>query len=568
MESMTKNKNVPVLAGLGQLPINSVAIVSSASNKEVATFVRNLLNEWGISTCLQIELPVSKSTYSPFLYPFIIKIDKLLSRFLAGSKVPNISEKSPYCPWITIEDFVSCPDEFLNITDCYILIGHDDQFYNILPAELKRPIFKLTLGSVDDGARASFGLTEVLRKALTVSLRLELIDCGLDKNISIEMAVQTHCASATHTKSSLLANLREFFLPAMFRLGSMDQYTSATSLNSDNGGKSSENLCWRKVILHIARLVNAISNRFFYKYQWFMAVTTKSEGGQDVDWTNLSPLLPTADKLWADPFLVSHDGHDWLFFEEAEYLSSKGKEVGHISVVKINESGFDGPVKRALDVPWHLSYPNVFEFEDEWYMIPESGSHGKVELYKCVEWPDKWKPHIVLLDDYAGYDASLFHDKGIFYMFVARRADGCATTDFLDLFWSSSPLGPWLKHKLSPIIFGVDSARPGGRPFVNYDGRKIRPAQDSSGGIFGRSLKFQTIVDLSESEFSERTDQTLEPNVSHGIYGVHSFSSTEKIVVIDLLRRVPRSYWMTLLSKKLPSVLVNSCASDGRSNVI
>ena len=564
---MTKNKNKPELAEFGELPINSVAIVYSASNEEAANFVRNLINELGISTCLQIELPVSKSTNSPFLYPFIIKIDKLLSRFLPGSRVPDINQKSPYCPWITMEDFVSYPDEFLIKIDYYILIGHDDKFYNILPAELKRPIFKLTLGSINDGARASFGLTEMLIKALTVSLRLELIDYELDKNIFIEMAVQTHYASATHTKSSLLANLRDFFLPAMFRLESMSQHTNANSLNSDNRDKPSEALCWRKGIIHIARLINAIFNRFFYKYQWFMAFTTRSEGEQDIDWTNLIPLLPTADKLWADPFIVSHDGHDWLFFEEAEYLSSKGKEVGHISVVKINESGFVGPVKRALDVPWHLSYPNVFEFEDEWYMIPESGFHGKVELYKCVKWPDKWKPYLVLLDDYAGYDASLFQDKGIFYMFVARRADGCATTDFLDLFWSSSPLGPWLKHKLSPIIFGVDCARPGGRPFVNYDGRKIRPAQDSSGGIFGRSLKFQTIVDLSESEFSERTDQTLEPNVSHGIYGVHSYSSTEKIVVIDLLRRVPRFYWMTLLSENLPSVLVNRVVSNGRSVV-
>ena len=65
-----------------------------------------------------------------------------------------------------------------------------------------------------------------------------------------------------------------------------------------------------------------------------MAVTKRSDEGQAIDWTNLSPLLPASDKLWADPFLVSRDGQDWLF-EEAEFLSSKGKKIGHISVVKI-----------------------------------------------------------------------------------------------------------------------------------------------------------------------------------------------------------------------------------------
>ena len=80
--------------------------------------------------------------------------------------------------------------------------------------------------------------------------------------------------------------------------------------------------------------------------------------------------------------------------------------------------------------------------------------------------------------------------------------------------------------------------------------------------------KIQTIVDLSNSEFLERTDQTLEANSCQGIYGVHSYSSTEKIVAIDLLRKLSRFSWMTLMSKNLPSVLVTSVVSDGRSKVI
>ena len=565
---MTKNKRLSVSDGRGQLPINSVAVVSSASNEDAATLVTNCLNDVDISKCIHVELPFSNLTSSRFLHRFVVSVDKLLSRLLSGSIPPDTGRKPLYCPAIAMKDFVSCSNDFLNKIDCYILIGHDSQFVDMLPDQLKRPIFQLTLGSVNDGLSGSFGLTEMLLKTLIVPLRLELTDGGSDEKMSIEMAVQTHCASATHTKTAILANLREFLLPAMSSLGSMHQHSNAAPLNSDKADQSSEALSWTAGLFHIARLVKAIFNRLFYKNQWFMAVAARSGEEQTVDWSNLSPLLPKADKFWADPFLVSRDGQDWLFFEEAEFQSAKGKEVGHISVVKINESGFDGPIKSALDVPWHLSYPNVFEYKNEWYMVPESGSHGKVELYKCVGWPDKWQPHSVLLDDYAGYDASLFQDQGVFYMFVARRANGCATTDFLDLFWASSPLGPWLKHKFSPVTFGVDCARPGGRPFVNYDGRKIRPAQDSSGGIYGRSLKFQTIVDLSKSEFLERTDQILEANVRQGIYGVHSYSSTEKIVVIDLLRKLPRFSWMRLMSKNLPSVLVTSVVSDGRSKVV
>ena len=109
------------------------------------------------------------------------------------------------------------------------------------------------LGSIDDEDSASFGLTEVLLQAPTVSLRLELVNFDQDENISVEMAVQTHHASALHTKSSLLANLREF-LPAISRLRSMDQHHDVNSLNSDSNDKSPESLCWRTGVRHVARL--------------------------------------------------------------------------------------------------------------------------------------------------------------------------------------------------------------------------------------------------------------------------------------------------------------------------
>ena len=88
-----------------QLPINSVAVVASASNHEVSTIVRNLLHHQGISTCLQVELPVCKPVKSIFWRSFIMGIDRLLSKLLAGSKVPSFNEKLPNCPLRTLEDF-------------------------------------------------------------------------------------------------------------------------------------------------------------------------------------------------------------------------------------------------------------------------------------------------------------------------------------------------------------------------------------------------------------------------------------------------------------------------------
>ncbi len=77
-----------------------------------------------------------------------------------------------------------------------------------------------------------------------------------------------------------------------------------------------------------------------------------------------------------------------------------------------------------------------------------------------------------------------------------------------------------------------------------------------------------TILDLSKNKYLEQSYQILEANFSEGIYGVHHFSSTDKIVIIDVLRRLPRFSWMTLMTRNIPLVLVTKSVSDDRGNVI
>ena len=106
-----------MLARSAKLPINSVALVASATNEEVVSIVRNLLSEEGISTCLQVVLPGCKSARFLSWRNFIISIDHLLSKLLAGSKVPTICKNAPFCKSIGMEDFVSSSTEFLNMID-------------------------------------------------------------------------------------------------------------------------------------------------------------------------------------------------------------------------------------------------------------------------------------------------------------------------------------------------------------------------------------------------------------------------------------------------------------------
>lgn len=47
--------------------------------------------------------------------------------------------------------------------------------------------------------------------------------------------------------------------------------------------------------------------------------------------------------------------------------------------------------KEVLNENFHLSYPNVFEYDGSIYMLPETFESNQLRLYKCVSFPYKWE---------------------------------------------------------------------------------------------------------------------------------------------------------------------------------
>ncbi len=92
------------------------------------------------------------------------------------------------------------------------------------------------------------------------------------------------------------------------------------------------------------------------------------------------------DHFYADPFLIEEGGKTWVFFEDFDYAT----QLGRISCAEVKKDGIGNPV-AVLERPYHLSYPCIFRDAGEMYMIPETGSNGTVELYRCIRFPDKWE---------------------------------------------------------------------------------------------------------------------------------------------------------------------------------
>src|SRR5205823_6417872 len=88
----------------------------------------------------------------------------------------------------------------------------------------------------------------------------------------------------------------------------------------------------------------------------------------------------------ADPFMLDVNNVRYMFFEVMNWRANKG-EIG----LATSEDGLKWIYRQiVLAEPFHLSYPYVFEWMNQYYMIPESYQAGSIRLYKASRFPSQW----------------------------------------------------------------------------------------------------------------------------------------------------------------------------------
>ncbi len=243
-----------------------------------------------------------------------------------------------------------------------------------------------------------------------------------------------------------------------------------------------------------------------------------------------APLAPDGNRIWADPFLHRHGGADYVFYEDMEYASGRGR----ISVGRFGPDGFEelGP---ALETPYHLSFPYVFSHGGDLFMLPETHQTRRIEVWRCRQFPFSWELHATALEGSVCADSILVDMDGTWRLFTSLTDDSfndlCGE---LHLFTAD---GPDLKrlepHPLNPVVVGSTRARNAGRIF-KQDGAWRRPAQESAGGVYGRALKIMEIEALSDDRYVEREVFRLDPGGRRDVKAVHHFDRAGDRWIIDV----------------------------------
>jgi hypothetical protein len=296
--------------------------------------------------------------------------------------------------------------------------------------------------------------------------------------------------------------------------------------------------------LHVAVAVARLAARAVRS--WVSSLTTRTEWG--VAWgardRSHSPLHPPehmnwvdhpADRFLADPFLARSDGTTFVFVEDFSHTR------GYATIGVFEPRDSEGTFRTVLDRGTHLSYPFVFRdpADGSWLMLPEMAAERRVTLFRATSFPDEWSDDAVLLDDVTAFDPTVLFREGRYWLFYASGTPGSTGDDELYIFSSETLRGPYTPHPQNPIRSDPVGARPAGR-FFEWNGRLIRPGQDSSRG-YGYAVAFYEVTALSPTAYAEVEISRLEPDWASGIRGTHSWDFLDDIVVTDA-RRVARRW--------------------------
>ncbi len=275
-------------------------------------------------------------------------------------------------------------------------------------------------------------------------------------------------------------------------------------------------------------LINKIFNKITRKfYRWGIAYQFVNNWWDVTLWR--SKKIPNPKhRFLADPFVIKKNGEHYCFVEDYNYKTHKGS----ISAYKINLAGYED-LGIVLEEDFHLSYPFIFEYENQLYMCPDTHEKKEIRIYKCVEFPHRWSFHKTIMKNISAVDTSIFKYDNKWWLFT--NIDQSIVGDHscqLYIFHSSNPFTEdWTPHATNPVIFDPLIARNGGLIIDNNN--MYRVFQQQGFDRYGKGLGIAKICTLTSTEYDEKIISKVEARFFPSIIAAHTYNFNNGLLVID-----------------------------------
>ena len=391
--------------------------------------------------------------------------------------------------------------------------------------------------SINRGSPAGFW--EILFHQPSVGVTLQQLTAELDGGLIIDKAFYNHHWSFVKTNklileasvSLLFKNIRQLQIGNYSPTESMVYYNPLYKIpNTVN------------ILRYMFSFYFKIVNKFFEKVNFLLFGTrydcwTLFIGkGNFLNSTlfRLKPVKLPKNEFWADPFIFNYKDDNYVFFENYEYSSKKGK----ISCGRIKNNELVD-VKDVLNLDYHLSYPFIFKDKGAIFLMPETNTNNRLEIYKCIDFPNKWELYTTAFEGEKVADAFFYTDNNNCKWLFINKKDDLYSPINSDLFIykvDTLKLNHLEPHLQNPVIINSKTARNGGAIF-NYKNEIYRPSQANIEGVYGRALNINKIEKLTIDEYIEKTIVTTYPNFYKGLISMHHLHQSEGLFVIDAAYR-------------------------------
>ena len=279
-----------------------------------------------------------------------------------------------------------------------------------------------------------------------------------------------------------------------------------------------------------------IGKRIFgFKNKWHVAY-------QFVDsWDNsvlrkCTKIKNPKNRFFADPFVKHYNNRNIIFVEDFDYQQNKAV----ISAIEINQDKSYTVLGPVLEEDFHLSYPYIFEANNELFMCPETHDSNDIRLYKCTDFPMKWEFDRILIKNVSGGDSNIFYHGNKWWLMttldssdLAHRHNDYEHDSELHIFYTENlDSNNWISHPKNPVIFDSNQSRNAGK--INSKDKELYRAFQGQGfDIYGAYFGVSKILELNTQNYKEEILFKVSPNFYHKIIGTHHYSFDNNLIAID-----------------------------------
>ena len=287
-----------------------------------------------------------------------------------------------------------------------------------------------------------------------------------------------------------------------------------------------------RYIRSLADLGNVFITIFFShilrkRSEWNIAYTR-------INWKNginknkVNKISNPKNHWFADPHVIKEKKFHYIFFED--YSLKKGK--GSISCIRVDKNNRIKHFREIIEENFHLSFPFIFKYNKNYFMIPESEKDNSIRLYKCVTFPNKWKFVKKIIENINCVDSVLFKWKKK-WILLTSQAGNKFLHNKLFAFTAKNPISNnWTKLNSSPIVYSNISGRNAG--LIIESRKKIyRISQAYLPGNYGAFISINKILNIFKNKYHEKKIKDILPLYEKNIRGIHTLNYVKNFTVFD-----------------------------------